>query len=203
MGNIIDMQRILVTRKSTGLGSDLISIVGAHAYASRTNRDLIIDWRKSLHLDDKTVNMFSLLFDVLDAIEGVPIRLYAEDTNDDQFPRPILYSNNWPFDEYHRAMITAEDRNEPTLVVKRPMHHLPTDSEQRRILDCLTPIARLKSTIERFRNDHFADRFVVGVHIRHGNTGEKIGHGRQRFIRAGTRAILKRCTDLLQANDID
>jgi hypothetical protein len=45
-----------------------------------------------------------------------------------------------------------------------------------RVLDELRPVAAVRDAVTRFADAHLAGRRVVGVHVRHGNGGNVLGH---------------------------
>jgi len=186
-------RRILVTRKSTGLGSDLISVLGAIYFAGTCGREVMVDWRCSRYLPDRTANLFPLLFDVPSRVEGVVLSAAPSPLVDSDLPQPILYSEDWPFRRYHRDMLRQSDREERCLVVTRPMHHLPDPEVQRSILERIRPVERLREHIRQFSAENFSGKTVIGVHIRYGS-GERLGR-RHHFIRQGLDAIYGICLE--------
>jgi hypothetical protein len=188
-------RKLLITRKHTGLGSDLISVIGALHYASMVNRDIIIDWRKSLYLNNKCVNLFPYLFDLRESIYLNSRIMIAENSfSDTELPVPRLYSKDWPFEEYHIDMLQGKNREEMSLIVERPMHHLPDQFKQCALLKLINPKPLLRERIDIFRNIYFTGRKVVGVHIRHGN-GEILGGKRKSFSQLTIKEIHRRATE--------
>jgi hypothetical protein len=175
--------RYLITRKSTGIGSDLISVVGALEYAIATNRELVIDWRGSRYLDDRNENLFDRLFEISPVIEGCHITIIDGRIDDKDLPQPILRSEAWSFPDYHQAMLSKQDPREPTIIITRAMHHLPTIERQRELLKHIQPVGRIRQRIDEFKRENMQDGQVGGVHIRHGN-GEKLSQKRDLLIAA-------------------
>ena len=66
-------KKFVVSRRISGLGDCIISMIGAWHYAKLTGRTLVVDWRSSLYLKDKKQNAFSVYFKPISEIGGVPI----------------------------------------------------------------------------------------------------------------------------------
>lgn len=60
----------------SGIGSNLASLAGAIWYAEQLGRAVIVDWRGSAFLKDKTANYFSEFFETPERIQGVRV-VYA------------------------------------------------------------------------------------------------------------------------------
>ncbi|MEG3639055.1 nodulation protein NodZ [Magnetococcus sp. PR-3] len=185
------MQKFIITRKQTGIGSDLVSVICALNYAIQTGRHLIIDWRQSIYIQDPSINLFLQLFHIPNQIEGIRVFVAAPQFDDSSLPTPILHSDQWPFEDYHHAMLEGIDRPEPTLLITRPMHHLPSEERQAELFRYIQPAPRLAQKIQPFQTAHFSPRPVIGVHIRHGN-GERLGQGRDALIELGIEGIYTR-----------
>lgn len=162
----------------------MISVVGALDYAIATGRDLIIDWRRSRYLADGKENLFAHLFEISPVIEGCRITISDGRLKDKDLPQPILRSEDWSFPDYHQAMISQHDRPEPTIIVRRAMHHLPAIERQRELLRHIRPVERIRQRIEEFRGKHMAAGQIGGVHVRHGN-GERLSQKRDLLIAGG------------------
>jgi Nodulation protein Z (NodZ) len=72
-------QRFVVTRPfpGSGIGSNLASMAGAVWLAGRLGRELVVDWRATDFLQDKSINLFTEYLDPVEAIQGVRVR-YAD-----------------------------------------------------------------------------------------------------------------------------
>jgi Nodulation protein Z (NodZ) len=72
-------ERFVVTRPfpGSGIGSNLVSLAGAVWLAGRLHRDVVVDWRNSDFLLDKSLNLFTEFLEPVDEIQGVAVR-YAE-----------------------------------------------------------------------------------------------------------------------------
>lgn len=179
-------RHVVVTRKRTGIGSDLISVVGSIAYAARTGRDLVIDWRESRYVEDSGLNMFGALFEVPEGFDDVGVRLAGADFDDRTLPTPVrqLTGKSESFEAFNAEMKHAARPVAESVVITRPMHHLPDVSDQRRWLLAIRPVSRIAAAIDDFHSRHLRGHHVVGVHIRHGN-GETLGSGRDELMRRG------------------
>lgn len=170
------MDRFLISRKNTGLGSDLATVVGAWDYARRTSRTLVIDWRNSLYLQDRSLNAFPRLFQKIDHIEGV--RVICDDSITKQrFPTPTFPLQSLGHHEYRDLILHRKDMDAPTLLNRLPMHSFPSVELQRKVLSALRLHDEVQSQVNEFIRDEFASATVLGVHFRHGN-GEHLGFGR-------------------------
>lgn len=186
-------RHLVVTRKRTGLGSDLASVIGGLRFASRTDRDLLIDWRNSCYLPDRSENLFGRLFTVPKTIGRVRIHLAWGTLEDSALPAPVRYSGSRGFLDFHEELVAPPRPARSTFVVTRPIHHLPDDRRTRALFKSIRPLPHLLERIEGFRRAHFLrDRKVVGIHIRHGN-GEKLGKRRQKLAAAPPESVVDRC----------
>jgi len=194
------MERLFVTRKRTGLGSDLISIVGAHYYARKTGRNLVIDWRNSRYLQTKSISAFNLLFKPMREINSVTVLHDERDLDENNYPKPIAHLEGLEPKAFHTIINKGIDLKAPTIICTKPMHHLPDACEQRSILSQITPIDSIISLILEFKQQHFNFGPVVGIHIRHGN-GENLGFGRDDLINQGYDNIVDACIRIVTKFD--
>jgi len=153
----------------SGIGSNLASLAGIVWYAQRLQRTVIVDWRGSAFLKDKSANYFREFFETPAAIQGVPI-LYA--------PAPELAADapevgvtearsylsgpcphrHFVIRDYHGLeRLDAKGGEEPQFWRLRDFfrHIHPRDFVQREI--------------DRFAAEHFANAFVIGVNLSSGN----------------------------------
>jgi hypothetical protein len=83
--------KFVISRRIAGFGDLLISLCSAWQYAKRTNRVLVIDWRQSHYLKDKTRNAFPAFFEPVSEIDGVPV--ISDDTVSSlKFPTPAYFA---------------------------------------------------------------------------------------------------------------
>jgi hypothetical protein len=65
--------RVIISRRNSGFGDNLLAAANAWYYAKQTNRTLAIVWQPSRYLQDQRENAFNYFFTLPDTIEGVPI----------------------------------------------------------------------------------------------------------------------------------
>ncbi|MBV8480102.1 MAG: hypothetical protein JOY72_07330, partial [Actinobacteria bacterium] len=72
-------ERFIVTRPypGSGIGSNLVSFAGAVWLAGRLGRGVMVDWRNSDFLRDKSVNLFTEFLEPVEEIQGVQVRYAA------------------------------------------------------------------------------------------------------------------------------
>lgn len=85
------MSKFVVSRRSTGWGDCIISLISAWHYARRTGRTLVIDWRSSCYLGDPSRSAFPAYFEPVRSIGGVPV--VADDmVGTLNYPTPVQVS---------------------------------------------------------------------------------------------------------------
>jgi hypothetical protein len=148
-------------------------------------------------LSDNRCNLFPLLFQTPNQIETVTVTCAQPYLRDSYLLSPIFDSSQWNFQAYHRAMLKHEDRMEPTIIITRPMHYLPNDLLQRKLLSQIKPIDSLMERIESFREKYLKQHHVTGIHIRHGN-GEILGYRRDELFQDGVQGVYRRCVNAIE-----
>jgi len=191
------VDRFVISKRTTGWGDCLVSAISAWQYARRTRRTLVIDWRRSLYLDDPQRNAFPAYFEPVTQIGDVPVS--SDDTvGDRDYPSPIYESvghralrslRSWlatrhlaPSDEqiaaaYYRshaeewALLEQErDRAEPTIVLRCSLSEgLPDRASCQEFLAALVPRPVIHAEIDRFVRTAFTGVPTVGVHVRYGS----------------------------------
>jgi hypothetical protein len=196
--------RYVLSLRRAGLGDRLICFAAACKYARDVNRTLVVDWRRSNYggrnrglfgfrrRDHK--NLFLSCFEPLSSIGSVPI-IAADDFDTGALPRPVfpklwenggLMSRPWsaPPDGFagdrERAVgliRSGEDRPERTVIFSACVNDgIVLAREARTILSALRPVVGVAKQVESFaEQNRFADG-VIGVHVRHGNGGDIMGH---------------------------
>ena len=187
--------KFVVSRRGTGLGDGLVSLVSAWRYARDTGRTLVIDWRRSCYCDDPEQNLFARLFEPLTELAGVSVRLAPVELPEPRWPIREASpgpSHEQPHDQWLRGLEQDEaERREAVAMIKAgrdvewPTVHfdgclpvLPEPRLCRRALEGLTPRSDVLEAVEYFARRHFAERPVVGVHVRHGNGGDIMAHAK-------------------------
>jgi hypothetical protein len=207
------MPRYVISRRSTGLGDCMVSLIAAWRYARDTNRVLVADWRHSVYLHDGWENAFAKFFKPVEILAGVPFVCSGE-VSRVRFPEPC-YPPCWTSRRIHRRLFRSDsdlerastemaamirdrtDREEPTVVLDACMANaLPPDDEAREMVDCLRPLAVHQARIDAFRSAEFAGRRMVGIHVRHGNGGNIMLHGKYWADEMGA---VRRCTEAVKA----
>ena len=187
-------ERFLISKRGTGLGSDMATLVGAWDYAKQTSRTLVIDWRNSRYLSDRLVNAFPRLFQQLDRVNGVNI-ISDDSVSERSYPEPVLTLYSVGRAKYLDLLSPETDIQAATLLNRIPMHVFPSLRMQREFLTAL----RLHDSVQRkfaeFNQSEFAGATVIGVHFRHGN-GEALGIRHNAGLKESCRKIALSCRQL-------
>ena len=204
--------RYVVSKRSTGLGDCLISLIPAWRFAKCTNRVLAVDWRFSRYAVRAHRNVFGFFFETPEAIAGVPV-ICDDRINRLSFPGPC-FPSPWTArlihmrlrrpdadillsrDEAVTLINRGTDLPAPTVVFSGCINDaLPGPEQCRAFLQCLRPRQRHQKAIDRFHERYFAGKRVVGLHIRHGNGGNIMGHSKYWTNQA---TALHRCIRVVQ-----
>jgi len=180
----------------TGLGDRLICLAAAWLYARTTGRTLVIDWRFGHLSRDRRTNAFAICFQNSSHLAGVPI------VGDDRVTRlklpvprfPFIWNNpallerpmrrpNDLIELDRRAAVSLihdnRDRPEPVVVFDTCINDgLVRLEDAREFFQALEPIQPVGEAIAEFQRQKFQNGPVVGLHIRHGNGGDTMGHAR-------------------------
>jgi hypothetical protein len=180
----------------TGLGDRLICLAAAWLYARTTGRMLIADWRFGYLSPDYRSNAFGECFRNRGQVAGVPI-IGDNTVAQLQWPEP-RYPVMWNsrhlqhsptlrpagLMESHREaaveLIRAgQDRPEPVVVFDACINDgLIRFGDAHEFFRALLPVDSVAEAIDTFRRQRFGEEPVVGLHIRHGNGGDIMGHTR-------------------------
>lgn len=172
----------------------MATFVGACAYAKRTSRTLVIDWRNSLYLSDRSMNAFPSLFKKVKQVEGVNV-ICDESVATLAYSSPVVALKSWDYQRYVALLKSGEDLEEPTLLNTRTMHVFPPVGLQRRFLSALRPHDDVQRRIEEFRREEFHRSAVIGVHFRHGN-GERLSAARSPLLEDSSERIARSCQEI-------
>ena len=184
-------RRYVVARRWTGIGDCLVSLLAAHRYARATGRSLLVDWRHSSYASPDR-NLFADLFAAPPDWDGVPT---IADQRVTRFDHPGPYwPGGWSAAELRRPPVQGErgdtraaidlivdaiDVADAVVVFDGCIAPAVPDLEvRRRLLGALGVREDLRATVRAYSRERFADRPVVGVHVRHGNGGNIGGHAR-------------------------
>jgi hypothetical protein len=206
--------RYVVSIRMTGLGDRLICLAAAWLYARATGRTLVVDWRFGYLSPDSRTNGFSLCFRNRGQLGGVSI--IADDSVARlAWPRP-RYPLIWNIASLQRrpflrppASIESDrdaavklirgnrDRPEPVVVFDACVNDgIVRFQDAREFFQSLQPVDSVTEAVDALRRERFLDRPVIGLHIRHGNGGDVLGHAR--FWNSFEQAIARclRCVEL-------
>jgi len=186
--------RYVISFRRTGLGDRLICLGAAWRFARATGRILVADWRFSRYSPDLTANLFPLCFQPLPELAGVPL-VGDERVGQLQLPRPrypslwddeglLAYPFRRPFDtllsdrdaavELIRA---GRDVVAPTVVFDACINDgLVLWQESRSFLGALRPTPSVAAEVASFRRERLGPGPLIGLHVRHGNGGDIMGH---------------------------
>ena len=172
-------EKFVVTRPypGSGIGSNLVSLAGAVWLAGRLGRGVIVDWRNSNFLRDKTANLFTEFLEPVGEIQGVQVQ-YADGA---EVPWDVADGTEGvrvlDLLEVGRLVSSASDDR---YLVLTPFHGyerigaggdaLERFRRLRSFFASIAPREFLRREIEEFAASHdFADSFVVAVNIATGN----------------------------------
>ena len=196
--------KIVVSRRTSGLGDCLISLCGAWYYAKLTGRTLVIDWRWSRYVQEKNKNAFAVFFEPLIEVEGVPV-ISDNSVSTLEYPCPIysrhakksglkrtlgqiahtMFETKLPFVFSYEEVVadelaiirSAQDVEEPTIIFRCCLYDIPMTHEARGLfLAHLKPQKAIREEIDQYAREQFIGRKVIAVHVRHGNGGNILDH---------------------------
>ncbi|WP_305887429.1 nodulation protein NodZ [Bradyrhizobium sp. CCGB20] len=184
-------ERFVVSRRRTGFGDCLWSLAAAWQYAKRTGRTLVIDWRGSCYLDEPFTNAFGVFFEPIQSIAGVRV-ICDEQINQLSFPGPFfpawwnrpsidcVYRPNEQIfrerDELRRLFEDQNDTHANTVVCDACLMWGCDQDAERQIFQAVKLRSEIQSRIDAIYQEHFGGRSVIGVHVRHGNGEDVMGH---------------------------
>jgi len=187
--------RMVISKRWTGLGDCLVSLLAAWRFAHATGRALVADWRRSCYVNDPRTNVFGLVFEPAPVVAGVPF--LGDDTINDLVLAGPFHPATW-----HAATVSKhwtrhglEDRAEreaavalvasgadveaPVVVFDGCLNDaVPSHEACRRVLGALRPRARIAEAVAAFEERYLVGRPIVAVHVRHGNGGNIGAHAR-------------------------
>ncbi|KRR06486.1 nodulation protein NodZ [Bradyrhizobium jicamae] len=183
--------RFVVSRRRTGFGDCLWSLAAAWRYAQRTGRTLAIDWRGSCYLDEPFTNAFPVFFEPIQDIAGV--RVICDDKiNQFSFPGPFfpgwwnraaidcVYRPDEQIfrerDELSQLFETQQDNEANTVVCDACLMWRCDEGAERQIFKSIKPRSEIQARIDAIYEEHFKGHTIIGVHVRHGNGEDIMGH---------------------------
>jgi len=180
-------QRYVVSTRRTGLGDRLVSLTAAWRLARSTGRTLVADWRFSAYSPDAEANLYALCFEQPPQLAGVPF--VGDDTVAELGlpgkPKRTLL-------EAVRHRLTGCQRLSPAAALIA-IHEgrdaagrailldgcIPDGAmsveEGHRFLSALQPLPPIAESISSFRAS-LGEGPIIGLHVRHGNGGNIMGH---------------------------
>ncbi|OKO73152.1 MULTISPECIES: nodulation protein NodZ [unclassified Bradyrhizobium] len=183
--------RFVISRRRTGFGDCLWSLASAWRYAKRTERTLAIDWRGSCYLDQPFTNAFQVFFEPVQAIDGVRV-ICDDQINQVSFPGPFFprWWNKAPIDcvyrpdeqifrerdELGRLFQSAEDVDAKTVVCDACFMWRCDQDAERQIFRTIKPQSEIQARIDGIYQECFEGHSIIGVHVRHGNGEDIMGH---------------------------
>lgn len=186
------MARYVLSLRSTGLGDKLVSLCAAWIFARNTGRTLIVDWRRSTYSATGS-NLFPACFANRTEIAGVPL-ICGPDPDTAGLPLPVhppgwnsaLMATPWlakgdgPPHERDDAVAlirSGGDVSSPTVVFRACINDgVVAFDDARRFLGELCPVAAVRNEVESFWRSAEPGVPWIGLHVRHGNGGNILGH---------------------------
>ncbi|WFU14502.1 nodulation protein NodZ [Bradyrhizobium sp. CB3481] len=183
--------RFVVSRRRTGFGDCLWSLAAAWRFAQRTGRTLAIDWRGSCYLDEPFTNAFPVFFEPVEEIAGVRV-ICDDQINQFSFPGPFFpgWWNRPPIeciyrpddqifqerDELSQLFETIKDSEANTVVCDACLMWRCDEDAERQIFRSIRPRSEIRARIDAIYQEHFKGHSIIGVHVRHGNGEDIMGH---------------------------
>lgn len=180
-----------------GLGWMLAGLAVSWRYALETGRTLVIDWRDTLYLSDSRRNLFAELFETDGKLGAVTVKYAGLDAV--LLPEPYLVAA--PENAFLQECLSAwNDVDQPTVFFGDwlPLEDFYNTSSYARMFHDLKVKQPYRRIIEQFKQENYAGRTMLGLHVRHGN-GEledyprvgKICESSEQFIAALRAAIAR------------
>ena len=158
----------------SGVGSNLESLAGAVWCARQLRRAVIVDWRGSAFLKDKSLNYFTEFFDSPASIQGVPVRyapcaeLPGDPAAGIEQITPAQAREAVARGDYPARWIRLHDYH--------PLQRLDPAGDpayrfwsMRDFYRYVRPRDFIVRHIDAFADAHLSDAFVVGVNVSTGN----------------------------------
>ena len=182
-------RRYIISTRRTGLGDRLVSLGAAWRFARGSGRILVADWRFSAYSPDTRANLFTLCFEGASDLAGVPF-IGDDSVGSLGLPgnpgRTVLEAvrhrltgcRRLSLEEAERLLTGGRDIDGRGLLLDSCIADGSTPVEESRaFLSALRPVPRIASAVAAFRGG-LGEGPVIGLHIRHGNGGDVMDHGR-------------------------
>jgi hypothetical protein len=215
--------RYVVSTRRSGLGDRLVSLAAAWRFARNTGRTLVADWRFSAYALDGAANLFTLCFEGASSLAGVP---FVGDDSVGRLGLPgdprrtvlqairhrVTGCRRLGPEAALRAIREGRDVKGRAILLDACLADGSASVEETRgFLAALRPVAHVANAVSAFRS-RLGDGPIIGVHVRHGNGGNILGHARywpslqtgidrcvaavrRARARLGSSAIVMLCTD--------
>ncbi|WP_439373334.1 nodulation protein NodZ [Bradyrhizobium sp. DASA03120] len=187
----VTKERFVISRRRTGLGDCLWSLAAAWQYAKRTGRTLVIDWRGSCYLDQPFTNAFRVFFEQIHDIAGVRV-ICDDQVNSLSLPGPFfptwwnrpsidcVYRPDEQIfrerDELRQLFEAKDDTHANTVVCDACLMWACDQEAERQIFRSIKLRSEIQARIDAIHHEHFEGRSIIGVHVRHGNGEDIMGH---------------------------
>lgn len=182
-------ERYVVTKRSAGLGDLLISLWSAWWYAKHTNRTLVVDWRNATYSKDNQQNLFFEILEAPQEIDGVQLRGGIPNFN--LLRSPDFYPSVWDPENIHMGIRetaeqrqlqqdlikNCEDKRESVVIFSECLANLiPDPHQEKQFFKQLRFNLTWVQMADTFAKKKFGDKRIIGLHMRHGNGGDIMGH---------------------------
>jgi Nodulation protein Z (NodZ) len=181
--------RIAVSLRNTGLGDRLICLCAAWLFARNTGRELVVDWRRSIYSTDDR-NLFERCFDQNGQIGDVRLLAAGIRLPPPRHPQPwnieTVARAPWlvcpdAFSEYRDGMIemirSGTDHPAATVLFNACVAEgLVTFADAHACLSDLRFAGRIVEAADTFQAELLGHAPWIGLHVRHGNGGNIMGH---------------------------
>ncbi len=186
--------RYVVSIRMTGLGDRIVCLCAAWLFAHSTGRVLVADWRYGADMQAGSGSIFPHCFEPVREIAGVPFigdNLMARALLPP--PRhPPLWDDDrvmtWPF--LRPPGTVTEDRDAAVALIRSGQdvdaHTVVFDTcvndgvwsrgDAHRFLCGLKPVASVQAMVDAFQAAYLRPEPMIGLHMRHGNGGDIMGH---------------------------
>jgi len=169
--------RFLVTRRNEGLGDCLFNLALLWRFAQDTDRTLVIDWtRHTGYSRDPDENVFLKIFENPKDRWDFPV--WCQERSYERSYEGLPTSKHVFNKQGVFPLAIAQSKVDCIEVNSFLLDHMSFD-QTAGFYKAITLIPTVQKIVDDFADEHFGDRPVLGIHVRHGD-GEK-GH----FVRHG------------------
>lgn len=182
-------EKYVITKRSAGLGDLLISLWSAWWYAKHTNRQLVIDWRNSTYAQN---NQQNILYDILETPQEIGgVRLHGDISKLSSLKSSDFYPPCWNLENLHQGAFesperrkdqqdlvkSCQDKRESVVIFSECLANLiPDPHQEKQFFKQLRFNPTWVQMADTFAKNKFGDKRLIGLHMRHGNGGNIMGH---------------------------